>query len=278
MSIFLDNIAAAMVGGAIASVVFQRRVTVGYLAAIVAASNAGGAGSVIGDTTTTMMWIAGVKPTEVMTAFVPATIALVVFGIPAALQQQKYQKILKDPTGDVHVDTQRLLVVGLILIGAVAANIWLDLPAVGVWAALIAGSAIRQPDWGKIPHAAINASFLLALVLCASMMPVKALPAPSWETSFGLGVISAGFDNIPLTALAILQGAYHWGQLAFHVGFGGSMTPFGSSAGVAIGGDFPEAKNTLRWVREGWFIPVAYVVASVATFLILGWEAMPIVK
>nr|MBO2514965.1 citrate transporter [Gammaproteobacteria bacterium] len=54
MSAFLDNIAAAIIGGTIAMHVFKRRVDIGYLAAIVAASNAGGSGSVVGDTTTTM--------------------------------------------------------------------------------------------------------------------------------------------------------------------------------------------------------------------------------
>ena len=62
MSGFLDNIAAAMIGGAMAKTLFRGRVHIGYLAAIVAASNAGGAGSVVGDTTTTMMWIDGVSP------------------------------------------------------------------------------------------------------------------------------------------------------------------------------------------------------------------------
>ena len=65
--------------------VFQGKVHIGYLAAIVAASNAGGSGSVVGDTTTTMMWIAGVSPLSVLEAFVAATVALVVAGIPAAL-------------------------------------------------------------------------------------------------------------------------------------------------------------------------------------------------
>ena len=55
LSSFLDNIAAALIGGSIASVVFRGKVHIGYLAAIVAASNAGGSGSVVGDTTTTMM-------------------------------------------------------------------------------------------------------------------------------------------------------------------------------------------------------------------------------
>ena len=56
ISSFLDNIAAALIGGAMAHQLFKGKVHIGYLAAIVAASNAGGSGSVVGDTTTTMMW------------------------------------------------------------------------------------------------------------------------------------------------------------------------------------------------------------------------------
>jgi len=62
LSSFLDNIAAALIGGAMAHTLFRAKVHIGYLAAIVAASNAGGSGSVVGDTTTTMMWIDGVAP------------------------------------------------------------------------------------------------------------------------------------------------------------------------------------------------------------------------
>ncbi|MFO1297245.1 MAG: hypothetical protein U1F25_12775 [Rubrivivax sp.] len=39
LSSFLDNIAAAMIGGAIASTVFRGRVHIGYLAAIVVAAS-----------------------------------------------------------------------------------------------------------------------------------------------------------------------------------------------------------------------------------------------
>src|SRR5919109_1627080 len=84
LSSFLDNIAAAMIGGAIAHTVFRGKVHIGYLAAIVAASNAGGAGSVVGDTTTTMMWISGISPLEVLEAFIASAVALVAFGVLAA--------------------------------------------------------------------------------------------------------------------------------------------------------------------------------------------------
>ena len=96
LSSFLDNIAAALIGGTIAGVVFRGKVHIGYLAAIVAASNAGGSGSVVGDTTTTMMWIDGISPLAVLEAYIAASVALVIFGIPAAIQQQRHSPITRD--------------------------------------------------------------------------------------------------------------------------------------------------------------------------------------
>jgi len=72
LSGFLDNIAGALIGGTIARHVFKGKVHIGYLAAIVASSNAGGAGSVVGDTTTTMMWIDGISPLRIMEAYIAA--------------------------------------------------------------------------------------------------------------------------------------------------------------------------------------------------------------
>src|ERR1035437_1683025 len=76
LSSFLDNIAAALIGGAMAHTLFRAKVHVGYLAAIVAASNAGGSGSVVGDTTTTMMWISGVSPITIFDSYIAAVVAL----------------------------------------------------------------------------------------------------------------------------------------------------------------------------------------------------------
>ncbi len=74
--------------------------------------------------------------------------------------------------------------------------------------------------------------FLISLVLAASMMPIEALPSATWVVALVLGFVSAVFDNIPLTALALRQGGYDWGFLAYAVGFGGSMVWFGSSAAL----------------------------------------------
>src|SRR6202008_4124828 len=110
-----------------------------------------------------------------------------------------------------------------------------------------------------LPGALRGSIFLLSLILCASMMPVETLPAASWQTTLGLGFLSAVFDNIPLTALALKQGGYDWGYLAYAVGFGGSMIWFGSSAGVALSSMYPEAKSVMLWLRYGWHVAIAYV-------------------
>ena len=123
-----------------------------------------------------------------------------------------------------------------------------------------------------MPETAKGTIFLLALVTCASLMPVEELPAASWQTALGLGFLSSVFDNIPLTALALKQGGYDWGYLAYAVGFGGSMVWFGSSAGVALSNMYPEAKSVGLWLRHGWYIAVAYVIGFFVMLAILGWK------
>jgi Na+/H+ antiporter NhaD/arsenite permease-like protein len=283
LSAFLDNIAAALIGGTIAATVFRGKVHIGYLAAIVAASNAGGAGSVVGDTTTTMMWIDGVEAIAVAHAFIASGTAVIVFGIPAAISQQRYSPIVKDPSGETAVDWARVAIVLIILAAAIAANVTLNayasdlagkIPVIGlaVWAAILATAGLRRPEWSLLPEALKGSIFLLALVSCASMMPVEKLPAASWQTAFGLGFVSSVFDNIPLTALALKQGGYDWGTLAFAVGFGGSMIWFGSSAGVAISNMFPEAKSVGAWLKHGWFVTVAYVIGFFVMLAVWGWH------
>ena len=283
---FLDNIAAALIGGAMAHTLFRGRVRVGYIAAVVAASNAGGAGSVIGDTTTTMMWIDGVSPLAVFDAYVAAVVATLFFAVFAAKQQHAHQPIMKASPESVHVDWARLAIVFWILVLAIVANVIANLyfkevldqfPVIGaaVWVAILAAAPVRQPDWKLLPAAFRGSIFLLALVTCASMMPVEKLPVASWQTALGLGFISAVFDNIPLTALALKQGGYDWGLLAYCVGFGGSMIWFGSSAGVAVSNSFPDAKNVVQWVRHGWHVAVGYVLGFVVFMALVGWHPEP---
>lgn len=272
ISSFLDNIAAALIGGAIAIVIFKNRVHIGFIAAIVAASNAGGSGSVVGDTTTTMMWIDGVSAFKVLHGFVAALTALVFFGWFASHQQDKYQRIQKEANLFVKIDWIKLLIVLLMLIGAIISNFLYDMPALGVWIAIVIGAILRPIPWKEVPGSIKGSVFLLCLVFCASLMPVQDLPNASWVTALGLGFVSSVVDNIPLTKLCLEQGHYDWGMLAYTVGFGGSMIWFGSSAGVAITNKFPEARHVGRWVKNGWHVAVAYIIGFTILYLTLGWE------
>lgn len=286
ISSFLDNIAAAMIGGAMAHQIFRGKVHIGYLAAIVAASNAGGSGSVVGDTTTTMMWIDGVAPPDVFPAYVAAAVALFVFGIPAALQQQRFSPMIRHTHEHTHIDWTRIGIVLLILGSAIGVNVSVNLnypevaesfPFIGVavWVAILISTMFRRPDWEEVRDSVKGSIFLLCLVLSASLMPVDKLPLASWHSAMGLGFVSAVFDNIPLTALALQQGGYDWGVLAFAVGFGGSMIWFGSSAGVALSNLFPEAKSVGLWLRHGWHVVVGYVIGFAVMMSVLGWHAHP---
>ncbi len=247
-----------------------------------AASNAGGAGSVVGDTTTTMMWIDGVDPLDVLHAFIAAGVALAAFGVIAAKQQHAHQPLVRDADAAAAVDWARVGIVAFILAAAILANVVANLrfpaaldafPVIGVavWAAIVLSAPVRKPDWHLLPGNLKGTIFLLCLVMCASMMPVEKLPAASWQTALGLGFLSSVFDNIPLTALALKQGGYDWGFLAYAVGFGGSMLWFGSSAGVALSNLFPEARSVGQWVRHGWHVAVAYVIGFFVLLATLGW-------
>src|SRR4030095_13303697 len=158
------NTAAPMIGGAMAHTLFRAKVHIGYLAAIVAASNGGGSGSVIGDTTTTMMWSHGVSPQDVLHAYVAAGVALVIFGIPAAIQQQRYSPILRHDQQHVHIDWPRVGIVVFILATAIATNVIINVQfpessdrfpfiGAGVAAAILLSTSVRRAEWEIVPEA-----------------------------------------------------------------------------------------------------------------------------
>jgi hypothetical protein len=213
-------------------------------------------------------------------------VAMLVFGIPASIQQQRFSPITKDAGADSPVDWVRVFVVALMLVSAIAVNVVINVwfsessdrfPFIGaaVWVALLVCVPLRRPAWSELPGALRGSAFLLALVFAASMMPVERLPDASWRVALTLGFVSAVFDNIPLTALALKQGGYDWGFLAYAVGFGGSMLWFGSSAGVALAAMYPQGRDAVAWIRNGWHVAVAYVIGFAALLAVQGWHPQP---
>lgn len=274
LSTFLDNIAAAMIGGSIASTLFKGKVHIGYIAAICAASNAGGAGSVVGDTTTTLIWIYGKDPLVLAQAFLPATIALIVLSFFASRQQYKYTQDIYLASGYVHVDKKRLTVVLGILVGAILFNYLFEFPALGIWIAILIGSIFIKINFHEAAKSYDSTVFLVALVFCAELVPIDSIPEASILSTMAIGFVSAVFNNIPLTQLCLIKGGYDWPLISYAVGFGGSMIWFGSSAGVAVCNMFPKGRSFVNWLRYGWHIPVAFVIGFAAYLMVLGWDPM----
>jgi hypothetical protein len=228
-----------------------------------------------------MIWLEGVSPLDVLPAYVGSAVALVVFGVAASAQQARHAPapaVVPEASG---LDGGRLAVVGLTLLAVVVVNVAarrispqlakeLPLLALAVWVALVAGALVRPPSWRVVPGALKSGLLLVALVAAASLMPIEALPSASWRTTLALGFVSAIFDNIPLTKLALEQGGHDPSLLAYALGVGGSMLWFGSSAGVAVAGLMPEARSTRRWLSRGWHVPLAFVAGFFALLAVRG--------
>ena len=200
LSIFLDNIAGAIIGGVMARHVYRKGVTIGFQAAIVAAANAGGAGSVIGDTTTTMMWISGISPLQLAPAFIGAIAAFAFFAPLATFQQQRLSPISRGAASDVQIDWVRVLIVLTILTTVVAVNVvgnslfpGLEKTApvlgIGLWIAILATTAFRAPEWRVLIEATKGATFLVVLVALASLIPVRPTADPVSLQRFRVGIV-----------------------------------------------------------------------------------------
>ena len=50
------------------------------------------------------------------------------------------------------------------------------------------------------------------------------------------------------------------------------MIWFGSSAGVALASQYPEARSVGTWLRHGWHVALAYVVGFAVLMAVMGWE------
>ncbi|NLK85728.1 MAG: citrate transporter [Aeromonadales bacterium] len=272
LSAFLDNIAAAMIGGSLAMILFKGKVHIGFVAAICAASNAGGAGSVVGDTTTTLIWIYGKDPLVIAQAFLPAIVAILFVAYFASKQQDKYSPIDFASAKDAHIDKKNLSIVVLILAGAISFNYLYEFPALGIWIAILLGSLITKINFKVVKSSIESTVFLVALVFCAELVPIESVPDASILSTLSIGFLSAVFNNIPLTQLCLIKGGYDWPLMSYAVGFGGSMIWFGSSAGVAVCDMFGKARSFVNWLRYGWHIPVGFVIGFGVYLLVLGWD------
>lgn len=301
LSTVLDNIAACMIGGTILLAVYGRgNVPFVMLIGVICASNLGGAGSPVGDTTTVMMFVSQdprISIPEIMAAFVatiPAQILICVWAGRHGHQTRSKMALNGSPDSrvdnfddrqlgehDVHALEEgarkgiqwRMMLPLLAIPGLIAGNI-LEQPGLGAWAGFSLGLLLGWNRFEKkvFVGALPNTLFLVGLVATAEMLPLdEAKPYLNMlsrdAVAILMGHLSAWFDNIPLTAVCLSLKDFDWGLLAFSVGYGGSAMWFGSSAGVALGLLFKEVYDTKRWGRPFIAVTLTFWVGT-ATYLL----------
>lgn len=300
----LDNLTTTIVMLRIASMFFSGGSMFIAACAIISAANSGGAWSPIGDVTTFMLWQAGkITASEVVKiTFLPS---MALFLVTIGLLSLNIKPAEDDTRNDMVTSMSRAqwLIISMCLVSftgpffAVRAGLpaftGLMLGLGIVWfvqEAMKKALVVRETSLDIKIHQLMEKldtpSLLFFVGILAAVtslhmvgaleVMIHALYGEGGERSvFGhvvLGLASAVFDNVPLTAMAIqaLPGTDGslWALLAFTVGTGGSLLVIGSAAGVvAIG-----ILDKLREERGEEFVPAlsfgAYAKAATLPNLI----------
>ncbi|MFY0598842.1 MAG: sodium:proton antiporter NhaD [Cyclobacteriaceae bacterium] len=298
-SSLLDNLTTTLVMIQVGRFLYLRKENFNiFIINTVIAANAGGAMSPVGDVTTIMMWLA-----EKFTAwqvllygFLPSIVAWV---IPQYLLTRQIAK--EDREGRVSDEVLPLqwniIFMGFMTFGfAVLVNVLHLPPFFGILfglgaAAILIDFRLKSGKLKKKANKIVNViktidmatiTFFIGILLAVNALGYVGILDQIATFLFGetpgsntnsliighsfLGVISAVFDNVPLTAAVIdmLPDGIHyqyWVLLAITAGTGGSILIIGSAAGVAAMGQVPEL--TIKYYIKKGTIPafLGYVAA-----------------
>ncbi len=306
-SAVIDNLTTTIVMVQIARRFFKGRNLLIAVGAIVVAANAGGAFSPVGDVTTIMLWLAGkFTALEIITwGFLPS---LAILCASTFLFARQIVGDTKDEEPSTHESVRMTRSEKLIIITTFTSFAlpplahFVGLPpymgllfGVGIVGLLVGFFANTLPH--RESHLAMDIEKLLGKVDVTSLLffigilfAVGALgflgilnnisetifgDSPTFERlvmgSVLLGIVSAIFDNIPLTAAAIdimpTDDFHLWVLLAICVGTGGSMLVIGSAAGVV-------AMGMVKDLTFKDYMKIATIPAAVGYFAaILVWYA-----
>lgn len=277
MSSVLDNLTTTIVMiSLLRKLVKERETRMLFAGMVVIAANAGGAWTVIGDVTTTMLWIKGkISTVAVMVRlFLPSIVCLVV---PLAILSLFLRGDVERPEADSEqpektiTPAQQKLMLVMGLGGLMSVPIFKMVthlpPFMGIMLSLSVIWIVSELIRKKIDHEYTRSSthvveilkrvdsssilFFLGILLAVSCLhhtglltaAANALDKLGNQTVVAvlIGLISAVVDNVPLVAAGIEMYTFDsdhsfWHLLAYCAGTGGSCLIIGSAAGVAAMG------------------------------------------
>lgn len=266
LSGFCDNIASALVGMGIITVIHGKfKLRLVLLVTIMA--NAGGAYSVIGDTTTTLLWIKGITQSQLLPGFIPSFVCMLATLFFGVWLKRGGHEHVEFPDEMIKVAWWRFFLILMCIGGAFLCNFTLGFPCLGLIPLILV--TLKESEWAPVKEGFSASCFLLPLIVAAGFINLGLVIPHDTLRSEGMVVsttfISALIDNIPVTKLMFEADVGHWALLVFCVGVGGSMTYFGSTTSVAvIEGYHKEVQEELQndkyknlfvyWTVRGWFM------------------------
>lgn len=300
ISSFLANMTVAMIMiSLLRRLIPDREQRLIFVGLVVVASNAGGAWTPIGDTTTMMLWVGGQVTTMVILkkVFLPSIVCLLVPLTYFSLMMKKGSliKSVAPVAEPFEKGRKRVFYFG---IGTMVAVPFLTAittipPYMGMLLSLslmwlLTDLIHQERHFLKIPHilAKIDMSsvffFLGILLMVAGLETAGILRSLSLTMeyylktkvviTFAMGIISAIIDNVPITAA--MMGMYSlksyvvnsplWIMTAYCVGTGGSILIIGSASGIVA---MAMEKIDFMWYLRKMSLPI--LIGYWAGFLLI---------
>lgn len=260
-----------------------------YVVLVVFAINAGGAALITGDVTTLMIFLAGkVAIPDLLMLIVPDVTAVLVL---SWLLSRSMNGVLEFERQEYEFSRGDLIVGALFLftiLGTIGGNIIFDIPPVlsflfGLSLMFMVVQFINhdEPILDYVRRIEFDTLlFFLGVLLLVGMLKELGVLAyfpqlyeylPPMMANFVVGLLSALFDNVPLTAALLKSGIEmnlsEWLTLTYAVGVGGSLLAIGSAAGVVAMSKI-SALTFGAYLRYSGYLLVAYSVGFAGVVLV----------
>ncbi|MAR90829.1 MAG: sodium:proton antiporter NhaD [Pseudomonadota bacterium] len=252
-----------------------------YVVLVVFATNAGGAALITGDVTTLMIFLAGkVAIPSLLLLILPALVAVFVLAWLLSRSLQGELSFSKQPPAFSRGDVIIGLLFLLTILGTIGGNVAFGIPPV---LAFLFGLSLMfmvvqfmnrdEPILDYVRRVEFDTLlFFLGVLLLVGMLKELGVLAyfpqlyqclPALPANFVVGLLSALFDNVPLTAALLKSGIDmslpEWLSLTYAVGVGGSLLVIGSAAGVVAMSKIPQL-TFVAYLRYSGYLLVAYGV------------------
>jgi len=289
-----DNVTATLISLAvIMSLKLEAKKLVKYATLIVFAVNSGGVSLITGDVTTLMIFLDGkVTISNLLLLIVPALLSVLLLATLLSIGMNKQLEFKKTKFKRIEKTDITIAVIFFTTVIATLSVLYSVPPLLTFLLGLsimflVAQFLMRKKDINKDMIDFIRdieydtlLFFVGVLLLVGALKEVGVLSqftnlytvmAPEYA-NYLMGILSAGVDNVPLTAALlkadIVMSQQHWLSFTYATGVGGSMLIIGSAAGIIAMSKVKEL-TFASYLRLSLYLLVCYTFGYAGSWVVL---------